>query len=75
MLISMISQFAVQIPLAWQLSARIGIDGIWWSFVASFAISLILTWGFYLQGSWARKRLTEDDKLEAEASEDVEDRL
>ncbi|MDR3125491.1 MAG: MATE family efflux transporter, partial [Candidatus Nomurabacteria bacterium] len=55
MLISIISQFVVQIPLAWQLSARIGIDGIWWSFVASFVVSLILTWGFYLQGGWARK--------------------
>ena len=39
--------WAVEVPVAWYLSNRIGIDGIWISYPVTFATSLTLQASYY----------------------------
>lgn len=38
----------VEVPVAWLLSARIGVAGVWWAYPAAFSAMLVLQAGFYM---------------------------
>ncbi len=46
----------VEIPVAFWLSGRIGIDGVWWAYPTTFATMLILQ-GSYYGLVWRRKKI------------------
>jgi MATE family, multidrug efflux pump len=46
----------VEVPVAWFLSRRIGIDGIWWAYPATFGTMLVLQSTYY-RLVWRRRRI------------------
>lgn len=53
-IISITSILLVELPVAWLLSQRIGLEGIWWGYVASFA-ALTVMQGAYYWLVWRRR--------------------
>jgi putative MATE family efflux protein len=52
---TLVSLWAVRVPLAAFLSERMGnIDGIWLAIAASFAVSMLMSLGYYFSGWWRR---------------------
>lgn len=72
MVISLISQWIFQLPIAYILSQHtsFGINGLWWSFPISNVLMAIVSGLIYLRGSWKKKRITEDIKLQEKIFED-----
>jgi Na+-driven multidrug efflux pump len=53
--ISLVSQWAVRVPLAYVLSKWMGrVEGVWYALAISFGISLVGSMGYYLTGLWRR---------------------
>lgn len=53
--IPMISLWVVRVPLAYWLSRRTGtVESIWWAISLSFAVSMVVSFGYYLTGRWRR---------------------
>jgi Na+-driven multidrug efflux pump len=77
MVISLVSQWCLQFPLAFVLSqhTRLHAHGLWWAFpVANVSIALISAMVF-ARGDWKRRRLvTPRDRAEAE-EEDVAEQV
>lgn len=46
-LISISAIIVVEVPVAWVLSHRIGLDGVWWAYPATFATMLLAQSTFY----------------------------
>lgn len=59
MLISLISQWALQIPLAYILSRHLGMgaDGIWWSTPVSNVATAAIAGFWFARGTWKTRRL------------------
>jgi Na+-driven multidrug efflux pump len=59
MVINVISLFIVQVPLAYVLSRRFGLeaDGIWLGLVLGWIAQAILMWLRFRQGRWKRKQI------------------
>ena len=55
MFISLLSLWLIRIPLAWILSAKMGVTGIWWAIPAGWVIGLALSYFYYRTGNWKRK--------------------
>lgn len=71
MLITVLSLWAIRIPLAWFLSRRIGTDGIWWGIPIAWAAGMTLSLLYFLTGNWKKKSavaLTHPAALEAAES-------
>lgn len=68
MIISLISQWVIQFPLAYILSKHtsLGINGLWITFPITFFLTSILTFIWFFKGDWKRVKLieTEDHKLQ-----------
>ncbi|MBF0694678.1 MAG: MATE family efflux transporter [Flavobacterium sp.] len=63
MILTLISQWVLQFPLAYVLShnTTLGVDGIWWAFpISNVAISLI-TIAVFAKGHWKKQRLTDEE--------------
>ena len=45
--ISIFSIWAVEVPVAWLLSRRIGLDGIWISYPIAFGVALVLQSAYF----------------------------
>ncbi|MBV8600575.1 MAG: MATE family efflux transporter, partial [Candidatus Eremiobacteraeota bacterium] len=54
--ISVASIWLVEVPVAWVLSHRIGLAGIWYGYPAAFAVNLIAQFAYY-KLVWRRKPL------------------
>jgi Na+-driven multidrug efflux pump len=52
--LSIAAVWLVQLPVAYLLSQRIGLDGIWISYPAGFVIGLIAQWAYYA-AIWRRQ--------------------
>jgi putative MATE family efflux protein len=64
MFISILSLWLIRIPLAWFLSGKIGVQGIWWSIPAGWVIGLTLSYLYYKSGRWKKKTVVQyDDNL------------
>ncbi len=74
MIITLTSQWIIQLPLAYLLSQHtsLGINGIWYAFPITNVIISILAFIVFKSGHWQKKRLTENDKLGAVISENVQ---
>jgi putative MATE family efflux protein len=55
MFFSLLSLWIIRIPMAWFLSGKIGVSGIWWSIPAGWFIGLLLAFLYYKSGRWKRK--------------------
>ncbi|MEN6664533.1 MAG: MATE family efflux transporter [Phycisphaerae bacterium] len=51
---SLVSLWAVRVPLAVWLSHRMGLNGVWYAMAASFAVSMLASLAYYLSGHWRR---------------------
>ncbi|MGS0896628.1 MATE family efflux transporter [Burkholderia stagnalis] len=61
MAIALVSQWVIQFPLAYMLSAHspLHADGIWWSFPASNLATAVLALAWFAKGGWKRARLAD----------------
>lgn len=55
MLVSLICLWLIRIPLAYQLSAYWGENGIWWAIGISISIGLVVTYLYYTAGFWKKR--------------------
>lgn len=55
MLITILSLWAIRIPVSAGLSARLGTDGIWWGVPIAWIAGLLLSGTYYKTGRWKRK--------------------
>ena len=55
MFFSLFSLWIIRIPLAYFLSAKIGVQGIWWAIPAGWMVGLILSMAYYMGGRWKKK--------------------
>jgi len=65
MIIALISQWVLQLPIAYMLSkyTSLGVNGLWWTFPISNILIAIITTGLYLKGDWKKKSLVEVSPL------------
>jgi len=63
MILTIVSQWVLQFPLAFVLSQKAGLgqEGIWWAFPITNIVIALITMSVYAKGDWKKKRLTEDD--------------
>jgi putative MATE family efflux protein len=52
-----ISALIVRLGVGFAFHPRYGADAIWWAFVAGAVVSIMLTMGYYLQGSWRQAHM------------------
>jgi putative MATE family efflux protein len=52
-----VSQWLVRLPFAYLLEPHWGADAIWWSYVLSSSLSVVLNWIYYRMGSWKKVRM------------------
>lgn len=52
---SLLCLWLIRIPLAYQLSARYGRQGIWWAIGISIAIGLVITYIYYKMDIWKKR--------------------
>jgi Na+-driven multidrug efflux pump len=76
MMLTLISQWVFQFPLAYILSKHtsMGIDGIWWSIPIANTLMGIIVVLIYMKGDWKKKRLIEspaEEKLTAETYQEI----
>ncbi len=74
MILTLISQWVLQFPLAYVLSRHTALAerGIWFAFPVSYIIIALITMAVYARGDWKKKRLTnEDEKLTEEISKEI----
>ncbi len=55
-LLSISAIVAVEVPVAWYLSHRIGIEGVWWAYPLTFATMLVLQSTFY-RLVWRKRKI------------------
>ena len=55
MFISLFSLWLIRIPVAWYLSNRIGIEGIWWSIPIAWFLGFLASYIYYKTGNWKTK--------------------
>jgi len=60
MVLAIVSMWMFQFPLAYILSKHtaLGIQGLWWTYPVTNVLTAIITVGWFMQGSWKKKRLT-----------------
>lgn len=51
---SVLTLWAVRVPLAFVLARRFGVAGIWWSLPAAWVLGALLSAGYYMTGRWKR---------------------
>lgn len=55
MIFSVMSLWLIRIPIAWYLSGKIGVTGIWWAIPAGWIVGLVLSYTYYKSGRWKNK--------------------
>jgi len=77
MIISLVSQWVLQFPLAFILSEHtsLGSEGLWWAFPVSNVATSIIAGIWFARGDWKKRRLVARDKQEEEARQVAEDVL
>jgi putative MATE family efflux protein len=55
MFITLISLWLFRIPLAWFLSHKIGVDGIWWAIPIAWFFGMVFSFIYYRMGKWKLK--------------------
>jgi Na+-driven multidrug efflux pump len=55
-LLSIAAIVLVEVPVAWFLSRRIGLDGVWWAYPLTFAAMLVFQSTYY-RLVWRRRKI------------------
>lgn len=55
MITTLMSLYLLRIPIAYLLSAKIGVNGIWWAEPVGWLAGMIILIGYYLSGKWRGK--------------------
>jgi putative MATE family efflux protein len=55
MFITLFSLWIIRIPLAYLLSDKIGVTGIWWAIPIAWFLGAVLSYIYYLKGNWKKK--------------------
>ncbi len=55
MFITLFSLWIIRIPIAWVLSRRIGVDGIWWAIPIAWFFGMSFSYIYYRMGKWKLK--------------------
>ena len=73
MTLALVSQWVFQFPIAYILAfhTELGAEGIWWAFPASNVSIAGITVIWFLKGDWKRTRLTEEQRVVEEVSEEI----
>lgn len=73
MMLAIVSMWVFQFPLAYILSRHTGMGprGIWWTYPIANFLSTGVTLAWFLQGSWQKKRITEEAPEETSVSEEI----
>lgn len=73
MIITLISQWILQLPLAYILSrfTPLGIVGFWWAFPITNIITALGTIVWFMWGTWKNKRITEEKILTEHVTEEM----
>lgn len=74
MMLTIISQWVLQFPLAYVLSHQAGLGerGIWIAFPVANVIIALVTMGIYAKGDWKKKRLTDrEERLTEQVTEET----
>ena len=73
MVMTLISQWVIQFPLAYILSKHtaLGFTGIWYAFPISNIIMFVVAYIWFKNTPWQEKKLTEEDEMINEATEDI----
>ncbi len=76
MLITLVSQWVLQFPLAYILSKHTALqaDGLWWAFPTSNVATCLIAGIWFARGDWKKRRLIASDEEEAER-QDVADKV
>ena len=76
MLISLVSQWVLQFPLAYILSEHTSLHahGLWWAFPASNVATALIAGIWFARGDWKKGRLVAEDEIEA-LKQDVADNV
>jgi putative MATE family efflux protein len=79
MMITVLSQWILQLPLAYFLAhhTSLGTEGLWWSMPIANVLTALATIGLFAKGDWRKKKLLSDEerlteKVSEEILEDVE---
>ena len=72
MTISLVSQWVIQIPLAFALSkyTSLGVDGVWWSTPIANVATAIIAGIWFARGKWKTRKLISPVRKEQEAVEE-----
>jgi putative MATE family efflux protein len=62
MVFSILSLWIIRIPMAWFLSGKIGVIGIWWAIPAGWMVGLALSFFYYKSGRWKKKAVVRYDE-------------
>ena len=64
-MVAMIAMMLLRVVLAWGFLHLVGTDetGIWWAFVLSWVLTLLLTQIYYFSGAWKKKALGHADAV------------
>ena len=73
MVLALVSQWVLQFPIAYILSFHTGLgsEGIWWAFPASNTLTAAITLMWFLRGDWKRTRLTDEESVVEEVTEEI----
>lgn len=55
MLVTLVSLWALRIPIAYFLSKHIGTNGIWWAIPIAWTVGMICAFVYYYSGIWKRR--------------------
>ena len=74
MVLTLVSQWVVQFPLAYVLSKHTDLheQGIWWALPIANIVTALITLCIYAKGDWKKKRLIEpEEELAGKVTEDI----
>lgn len=73
MVITLISQWVLQLPLAYFFSKHTGlwISGLWWSFPITNILTAIITIGWFMRWTWKTIKITEKQKKIEHVTEEI----
>ncbi|MDP4184534.1 MAG: MATE family efflux transporter [Bacteroidota bacterium] len=61
MLVTLITLWIIRVPLAFYLSGKIGVNGIFWSEPISWIPGVLFCWIYYIKGNWKQKGVIKSD--------------
>ena len=73
MMLALVSQWALQFPLAYWLGRHTGygLDGLWWAFPVSSVLTTLGAVAWFLRGEWKHGRLTREERKAEQATEEI----